>query len=126
MVKKRVPDWLNSPMWSSPTLAASPPSKSRSQSPPPPSSSNGDRIGAYLSKSSCNSSLNESHVTLPPPSSIGHVPTPKTEIRDSSNRSSSSDNDITSSVDDFARQAELLQEVSDYVLGDKFFYATDF
>ncbi|KVI08256.1 hypothetical protein Ccrd_013370 [Cynara cardunculus var. scolymus] len=113
MVKKRVPDWLNSPMWSSPT---SPPPKSRSQSPPPPSSSNGDRIGSYLPKSSSiasyDYSLNEPHVTLPPPASIRPVPTPRTEIRDSSTRSSSSDNDITSSIDDVSRQAELLQELS--------------
>ncbi|KAI3746888.1 hypothetical protein L6452_09330 [Arctium lappa] len=109
MVKKRVPDWLNSPMWTSA------PPKSRSQSPPPPSSSNGDRLHSYACKSSSitsSNSLNEPHVTLPPPASIRPVRTPRTEIRDSSTRSSSSDNDITSSVDDVARQAELLQELS--------------
>ncbi|KAJ9541598.1 hypothetical protein OSB04_028104 [Centaurea solstitialis] len=101
MVKKKrgVPDWLNSPIWSS-----SPPSKPKSQSPSPspPSSSNGDRLSTSKS-----SSFNQPILT--PPSSI---PTPKAEIRDSSSRSSTSDNDITSSVDDFARQADLLQELS--------------
>lgn len=119
MVKKRLPDWLNSPMWSSPTVTTSPPPKSRSLSPPPPppSSSNDDRygIGSYPSKSSSvtssDSSLNEPHVPLPPPTSIKHEPTPKTRIRDSSARSVNSDNDVSSSIEDVSRQAQLLEEV---------------
>ncbi|CAI9271370.1 unnamed protein product [Lactuca saligna] len=120
MVKKRLPDWLNSPMWSSPTVTTSPPPKSRSLSPPPPppSSSNDDRygIGSYPSKSSSvtssDSSLNEPHVPLPPPTSIKQEPTPKTRIRDSSTRSVNSDNDVSSSIEDVSRQAQLLEELS--------------
>nr|KAJ0220300.1 hypothetical protein LSAT_V11C200066180 [Lactuca sativa] len=119
MVKKRLPDWLNSPMWSSPTVTTSPPPKSRSLSPPPPppSSSNDDRygIGSYPSKSSSvtssDSSLNEPHVPLPPPTSIKQEPTPKTRIRDSSTRSVNSDNDVSSSIEDVSRQAQLLEEI---------------
>ncbi|KAI3723431.1 hypothetical protein L2E82_34999 [Cichorium intybus] len=118
--KKRVPDWLNSPMWSSSTVTTSPPPKSRSLSPPPPSSSNDDRYGSYPSKSSSvtssDSSLNEPHLPLPPPTSIKHepipIPTPRTRIRDSSTRSESSDNDISSYVEDVSRQSQLLEELS--------------
>ncbi|XP_071736350.1 uncharacterized protein [Rutidosis leptorrhynchoides] len=112
MVKKRVPDWLNSPMWSSPTLTTSPPSKS--QSPPPPSSSYDDRTGSYPSKSSSvtssDSSVNESRFPLPA--------TTRTEARVSSicSSSSSSDFEFSSSLEVYSRQTQLLQELSKKII----------
>ncbi|XP_071707056.1 uncharacterized protein [Rutidosis leptorrhynchoides] len=106
MVNKRVPDWLNSPMWSSPTVTTSP--QSNSQSPPPPASSYDDCNGSYPSKSSSvsssNSSVNESRFPLPS--------TARTEVRVSSICSGSSDYEISSSAEDFSRQTQLLQELS--------------
>ncbi|KAI3794946.1 hypothetical protein L1987_37587 [Smallanthus sonchifolius] len=109
--KKRVPDWLNSPMWSSPS---SPPWKSQSLSPPP----SDHRTGGYPSKSSSvtssDSSVTEQRFLLPPAALIRPEPTLKSEIRVSSNRIGSSDND--SSVEDVSRQAQLLQELSKKII----------
>ncbi|XP_024985859.1 TBC1 domain family member 13 isoform X1 [Cynara cardunculus var. scolymus] len=124
MVKKRVPDWLNNSLWSSPTPAPiiSPPSKSRSKSPPPPSSSHEDRLGAFPSKSSSvtssdSSPVMEPPVPIPPPTLIRPeppntlAPTPRTEFGDPLTISGGSDDGITS-VEDVSRQAKLLQELS--------------
>lgn len=122
MVKKRVPDWLNNSMLSSPAPVVSPPSKSRSQSPPPPSSSHHDLLGSYTSKSSSVYSYNSSTVIqppvpIPPPTFIRPEPptkparTPRTDFRDPLTRISDSDNDISSSVEDASRQTNLIQAV---------------
>ncbi|CAI9290484.1 unnamed protein product [Lactuca saligna] len=123
MVKKRVPDWLNNSMLSSPAPVVSPPSKSRSQSPPPPSSSHHDLLASYTSKSSSVYSYNSSTVIqppvpIPPPTFIRPEPptkparTPRTDFRDPLTRSSDSDNDISSSVEDASRQTNLIQALS--------------
>ncbi|KAK9062548.1 hypothetical protein SSX86_019735 [Deinandra increscens subsp. villosa] len=108
MVKKRVPDWLNSPMWSSPTVTTSPPWKSRPLSP-----TNDDRTGGYPSSvTSSDSSVNEPRFMLPPPALIRPEPTLRTEISDSSIR----DNDSSASVEEFSRQTQLLQELSKKII----------
>ncbi|KAJ9555634.1 hypothetical protein OSB04_010248 [Centaurea solstitialis] len=122
MVKKRVPDWLNSSMWSSspaPTTI-SPPSKSPSGSP-----SHDNRRGGYASVSSAVTSSDSSPaiieppVPIPPPTLIRPEPpskpesAPRTEVRDPF---SGSDDGVTSSVEDDSRQAKLLQELSRKVI----------
>ncbi|XP_022002523.1 TBC1 domain family member 13 isoform X2 [Helianthus annuus] len=114
--KKRVPDWLNSPMWASPTVTTSPPSKSRSLSPPP---NHHDRTGKTSSVTSSDSSVNESRFMLPPAASIRPESIQRTEVRDSSTRRGSSDYDNDSSgsvVEDVSRQAQLLQELSKKII----------
>ncbi|KAK1424570.1 hypothetical protein QVD17_19903 [Tagetes erecta] len=70
MVNKRVPEWLNSLMWSSPATGSSPQPKSRSQSSP----SHEDRIANHTSKSfkvtSVNASVNETRESPPSPGVI--------------------------------------------------------
>ncbi|KAI3826636.1 hypothetical protein L1987_00686 [Smallanthus sonchifolius] len=122
MVNKRVPEWLNSSMWSSPT--SPPPPKSPSQSSPSQSPSHEDRIGNHTSKSatvtSSNSYVNETRESPPSPvlvrpkspSKAGSAgPAPRTEVRDPLVSSGSSDNEI-SPREDASRQAQLLQELS--------------
>ncbi|KAL8201714.1 hypothetical protein R6Q57_010861 [Mikania cordata] len=117
MVKKRVPDWLNSPMWSSPTVSTSPPWKSRPLSPPP---ENDDRTGGYPSKSSSvtssDGSVNDSRFLLPPATLIRQEPTLESENRDSATRRGGSDDDSIASVEDVSRQAQLLQELSKKII----------
>lgn len=125
MVNKRVPEWLNSSMWSSPPVtASSPPPKSRSQSSPSQSPSHEDRIGNHTSKSSTvtyvNASVNETRespsviITKSPSESVTEsvkeAPVTRTEVRDPLARSGSSDNEI-SPREDASRQAQLLEEV---------------
>ncbi|KAI3523622.1 hypothetical protein L1887_01883 [Cichorium endivia] len=112
MVKKRVPDWLNNSMLSSPPPIISPPSKLQSQSPPAPSS-------AHHSVNFSNApTVIQPPVPIPPPSLIRPEPptksavTPRTEFIDPLRRSSVSDNDISSSVEDVSRQSNILQELS--------------
>ncbi|KAI7726747.1 hypothetical protein M8C21_026652, partial [Ambrosia artemisiifolia] len=117
--KKRVPDWLNSPMWSSPTLTTSPPYKSPSLSPPPNRTS---------SVTSSDSSVTDQRFMLPPSGSVRPESIHRTEIRDSSTRRGSidydNDNDNYSNssssvvvvVEDVSRQAQLLQELSKKII----------
>lgn len=112
MVKKRVPDWLNNSMLSTPPPIISPPSKLQSQSPPATSS-------AHHSVNFSNApTMIQPPVPIPPPTLIRpepltkHAVTPRTEFIDPLRRSSGSDNDISSSVEDVSRQSNLLQELS--------------
>ncbi|KAK1406521.1 hypothetical protein QVD17_41918 [Tagetes erecta] len=109
MVNKRVPEWLNSFMWSSPATGSSPQPKSRSQSSP----LHEDRITNHTSKSfkvtSVNASVNETRESPPSPGvirtklpseSVTEAPKTRTKVRDPLARSGSSD------------IAQLLEEVS--------------
>uniref|UniRef100_A0A5B7B7J3 Putative TBC1 domain family member 13 n=1 Tax=Davidia involucrata TaxID=16924 RepID=A0A5B7B7J3_DAVIN len=108
MVKKRVPDWLNSSLWSS--------------TPPP----DDDRFNRYASKSTTTTTSKftttyaaaeppvEPPVLVPPPAVARQEP-PKPEVRDplSNNDNGSS---ATSSAEEISRQAQLLQELSRKVI----------
>ncbi|KAK2975208.1 hypothetical protein RJ640_022100 [Escallonia rubra] len=117
MVKKRVPDWLNSSLWSPP--------------PPPPQ----DPVSRYDSKSSATTESASSStaaaandvvvldppVPVPPPSLIRAEP-PKAELRDPLSSADENDNGSSaaasnsSSAEDMSRQAQLSQELSKKVL----------
>lgn len=93
MVKKRVPDWLNSSLW-----ASSP-------------STDDDRILRYVSpptttSSSASDSPIEPPVPVPPPVAVREEP-PKPEIKDSHD-----DDNGSSTAEDISRQAQLLAELS--------------
>lgn len=104
MVKKRVPDWLNSSLWSSPTSA------------------DDDRLHRYSSEPAATTSSPEPVVEppapIPPPSATTAVRTesPKADSRDSraNNNVGNDDNGASSgpSAEDVSRQAQLLVEVS--------------
>ncbi|PWA88592.1 ypt/Rab-GAP domain of gyp1p superfamily protein [Artemisia annua] len=102
--KKRVPDWLNNPIWSS----SSPSITTRSSSPPPhspKSSSYDDRTVVTVTNTNKSSSVTSSDssdrfVPVPQP------PTPKVRV----SSVSSDENDVGS--EDVTRQALLLQELS--------------
>ncbi|KAJ0784089.1 putative Rab-GTPase-TBC domain-containing protein [Helianthus annuus] len=125
MVNKRVPEWLNSSMWSSPTTSHPPPppkSQSKPQS-PPDSPSHGNHTSKPPSVASSETSVNEPRESPPSPGLVtarspfksgpaGPVPTvQRTEVRDPVVSSGSSDNEI-SPREDASRQAQLLQELS--------------
>ncbi|KAK3005035.1 hypothetical protein RJ639_016357 [Escallonia herrerae] len=118
MVKKRVPDWLNSSLWSPP--------------PPPPQ----DSVSRYESKSATTAAAPTSSSTaaaakdvvvldppipVPPPSLIRPEP-PKAELRDPLSSGDENDNgnsaaaSNSSSAEDMSRQAQLSQELSKKVL----------
>lgn len=107
MVKKRVPDWLNSSLWSS-TPAV-----------------DDDRFHRYTSEPAATTSVPEPVVEPPvpvtPPSASTAVRTesPKSDTRDSraNNNVSDDDNGTSSgpSVEDVSRQAQLLVEVCSLV-----------
>lgn len=93
MVKKRVPDWLNSSLW-----ASSP-------------STDDDRILRYVpppttTSSSASDSPIEPPVPVPPPVAVREEP-PKPEIKDSHD-----DDNGSSTAEDISRQAQLLAELS--------------
>ena len=102
MVKKRVPDWLNSSLWSSTPV-------------------DDDRLHRYTSEPATTMSspepVVEPPVPVPPPSASTVVRTesPKSDTRDSrvNNNVSNDDNDTSSgpSAEDVSRQAQLLVEV---------------
>ncbi|KAH7857933.1 hypothetical protein Vadar_018051 [Vaccinium darrowii] len=120
MVKQRVPDWLNSSLWSTAPL---PPS------PPPPNGDDGHRVGksssadsASSSSSSSKSAGNNTTTIRPVPPAVRPEPT-EVEIRDPLSSSNNTDNGIGSSVeirdptgDDVSVQAQLLQELSRKVI----------
>ncbi|GJX79929.1 TBC1 domain family member 13-like protein isoform X1 [Tanacetum coccineum] len=97
--KKRVPDWLNNPIWSS-----SPSSSITKSSPPqsPKSSSYDVTVTVTTKSSSVTSSDNSSDRFLP-------VPQPPPKLRVSSITSEDDNND---SLQDVTRQSLLLQELS--------------
>ncbi|KAK2999547.1 hypothetical protein RJ639_023607 [Escallonia herrerae] len=118
MVKKRVPDWLNSSLWSPP--------------PPPPQ----DPVSRYDSKSATAAAASTTSSTaaaakdvvvldppipVPPPSLIRPEP-PKAELRDplsssdENNNGSSAAASNSSSAEDMSRRAQLSQELSKKVL----------
>ncbi|XP_076915572.1 uncharacterized protein LOC143574968 [Bidens hawaiensis] len=118
MVNKRVPEWLNSSMWSSPSTTTTPPPpkpQSSSQSP-----SNDDRTGtnhtSVTSSSNSNASVKEPRESPPSPGVIRTKPpagpVSRPEVTDPVVSSGgSSDNEI-SPREDASRQAQLLQEIS--------------
>lgn len=103
MVKKRVPDWLNSSLWSS-TPAV-----------------DDDRLQRYTSEPAATTSspepVVEPPVPVPPPSASTAVRTesPKSDTRDSraNNNVTNDDNGTSSgpSAEDVSRQAQLVVEV---------------
>ncbi|KAG6574840.1 TBC1 domain family member 13, partial [Cucurbita argyrosperma subsp. argyrosperma] len=107
MVKKRVPDWLNSSLWSSTPV-------------------DDDRLHRYTSEPATTTSspepVVEPPVPVPPPSASTVVRTesPKSDTRDSrvNNNVSNDDNDTSSgpSAEDVSRQAQLLVELSKKVI----------
>ncbi|XP_071719657.1 uncharacterized protein [Rutidosis leptorrhynchoides] len=118
MVNKKVPDWLNNSMWSSPTTTTTPPPqfqphRPQSQPSPPQSPSHDDRTADSPSKphSVTSSESPPSPGSIRPESPHKNNPVPKTEVRDSVASSGSSDYDI-SPVEDVSRQTQLLQELS--------------
>ncbi|XP_028101667.1 TBC1 domain family member 5-like isoform X3 [Camellia sinensis] len=109
MVKKRVPDWLNSSLWS--TTPPPPPSH-----PPPLDSDDAAKsTSVAASPSSSKSAAAESKVRapvpVPPPSAVRPEP-PKVEIRDPLTDHSDNGSTGSPSAEDFSRQAQLLQELS--------------
>ncbi|KAK9058463.1 hypothetical protein SSX86_023305 [Deinandra increscens subsp. villosa] len=114
MVNKRVPEWLNSSMWSSPATTPPPP---KSPSSPPQSPSHEDRTSK---SSSVTSYVHETRESPPTPTVIRTKspsksaptgPAPRTEGRDPLVSSGSTDGEI-SPREDASRQAQLLQELS--------------
>lgn len=103
MVKKRVPDWLNSSLWSSTP------------------SVDDDRLHRYTSEPAATTSSPEPvvqpPVPVPPPSATTAIRTesPKSDTRDSrgNNNVTNDDNGTSSgpSAEDVSRQAQLLVEV---------------
>ncbi|XP_071713410.1 uncharacterized protein [Rutidosis leptorrhynchoides] len=112
MVKKRVPDWLNNSMWSSPpSQNLSSPPKSRSQSP-----HHDDRKSSSVIEPPLPVQVQVPvpvQVTIRPEPPIKTSPSSKTEIRDPLTRSDSSDDDIGSSI---SRQANISLELSRKVI----------
>ncbi|KAL6191259.1 hypothetical protein ACLB2K_037650 [Fragaria x ananassa] len=102
MVKKRVPEWLNSSLWSSPPSAFP---------------ADDDRAQLYTSKPSTptttttSASVVEPPLPVPPPSSTREQPPPEPQPVDSV-----SDHDERGAADpspeDFSRQSQLLAELS--------------
>ncbi|XP_061990987.1 uncharacterized protein LOC133709301 isoform X2 [Rosa rugosa] len=101
MVKKRVPEWLNSSLWSSPPSA-------------PPIDD--DRTQRYTSKPSTatttgSDSVVEPPLPVPPPSSVRAEPPPEPQsadsISDHEDKSASAP-----SPEEFSRQSQLLAELS--------------
>ena len=104
MVKKRVPDWLNSSLWSSAP------------------SVDDDRLHRYTSEPAATTSSPEPvvqpPVPVPPPSAttaVVRTESPKSDTRDSrgNNNVTNDDNGTSSgpSAEDVSRQAQLLVEV---------------
>ena len=102
MVKKRVPDWLNSSLWSSPH-------------PPSPSQPYDDGEDYRLCRGAAEEADSPVHPpVLEPPPSVARSEHLKVEIRDRINESSDNGSygSGSSSVEDISRQAQLVQEVS--------------
>lgn len=107
MVRKKVPEWLNSTMWST----------------PPPPSSNDDGLLQH-SPATKISSMKEQREPIsvasrlnsaPPPSTASSVPSPSTRPRNGSSISGGSGeygNSVGPSSEDFSRQVHLTAEVN--------------
>ncbi|KAL0366735.1 UNVERIFIED_CONTAM: TBC1 domain family member 13 [Sesamum radiatum] len=122
MVKKRVPDWLNSSLWSSPQPPPSPPSKESVKSPaspiveppPPPEpvrASSGHATGAAKGG-------------IRDPLSSNYGSNSSTCLSDEENRSSSANSTVSvggvrsapPAAEEISRQVQLLQELSRKVI----------
>ncbi|GAB2295695.1 hypothetical protein Dimus_029849 [Dionaea muscipula] len=113
-MNKRVPDWLNSPLWSSP--------------PPPPDSPDDDRLPRYPSSPSFDSKhpssalANDSPVhppvpqPPPKPDLIKESPRQDANAQTSTSSSSSSPSTLILSAEEVSRQAQLLIELSKKVV----------
>ncbi|GAB4851888.1 hypothetical protein Ancab_031287 [Ancistrocladus abbreviatus] len=116
MVKKRVPDWLNSSLWSS-----------------PPDSSTDDRLRCYSPSSLTSSIHSPSNCTVdefpvhppvpqPPPAAIRpeHLKSERKESREDANGTSTSSPSSTStsslSAEEISRQSQLLVELAKKVI----------
>uniref|UniRef100_A0A5B7B489 Putative TBC1 domain family member 13 n=1 Tax=Davidia involucrata TaxID=16924 RepID=A0A5B7B489_DAVIN len=113
MMKKRVPDWLNSSLWSS----TPPPEDDRLNRDASKSTTTTTAATSSTSKSTPSSAAEspvEPPVPVSPPAAVRREP-PKPEIRDplsnNDNRSSAS-----SSAEEISRQSQLLQELSKKVV----------
>ncbi|PSS34827.1 TBC1 domain family member protein [Actinidia chinensis var. chinensis] len=104
MVKKPVPDWLNSSLWS-----PSPPSAVR-----PISSATND---AASSSESASAQPDHPPVPVPPPSAV-RAESPEVEIRDplSDDSDNGGSGSPTPTAEDISRQALILQEISRKVI----------
>ncbi|CAH9080142.1 unnamed protein product [Cuscuta europaea] len=142
MVKKQVPDWLNSSLWSSPIPPAETPSPPHHQQPPvhPPSTIRGDDTANRPSRAANKSTntvtdypVDRPVIPMPPPTIRTDARRHKAEIRDSvGSNVYNSDEDNASSAgssttsvshavasslaDDISRQAQLCQELSKKVI----------
>lgn len=109
MVRKKVPEWLNSTMWSTP---------------PPPSSFNDDatllRHSPATKMSSMKKQEAESISVTPPPSTASSVPSPRPRNNGSSISGEYGNSSVApSSAEDFSRQAHLSAELSKKVINMK-------
>ena len=105
MVRKKVPEWLNSTMWSTP--------------PPSPSPSFNDDDATLLrhspatKMSSMKKQEAESISVTPPPSTASSVPSPRPRNNGSSISGEYGNSSVApSSAEDFSRQAHLSAEVN--------------
>lgn len=125
MVKKQVPDWLNSSLWSTappPPPSPTPQVPSPPQPSPPPDDDVYNRPTRLSSAATSTDFPVDSSVPVAPPA-VTKPPEPvKAEIRDPLCGSDSvSDHEYngsstSSSVEDISRQAQLLQEISKKVI----------
>lgn len=109
MVRKKVPEWLNSTMWSTP--------------PPPPSSNDGglhrhspaNRISSMKEEPESISVASRLNSAPPPSSTASSVPSPSPRPRNGSSISGGSGeygNSVAPSAEDFSRQAHVTAEVN--------------
>lgn len=109
MVRKKVPEWLNSTMWSTP---------------PPPPSSYDDGLHRHSPVTKMKEEAQSISVaprlnSAPPPSSTASVPSPSHRPRNGSSISGASGeygNSVGPSSEDFSRQAHLSAEVNETFL----------
>ncbi|GFS45958.1 Ypt/Rab-GAP domain of gyp1p superfamily protein [Actinidia rufa] len=112
MVKKAVPDWLNSSLWSPPPSSAARPSSSATNA--AASSSESDAAPPDHSTETVPVPV---PVPVPPPSAVRAEP-PEVEIRDplSDDSDNGASGSPTSTAEDISRQAQILQELSRKVI----------
>ncbi|KAL0281902.1 UNVERIFIED_CONTAM: TBC1 domain family member 13 [Sesamum angustifolium] len=122
MVKKRVPDWLNSSLWSSPQHPPSPPPKEPAKSPAspivePPSPPEPVRASSGHATGDAKGGIRD-------PLSSNYASNSSTCHNDEENRSSSANSTVSAggvrfahpAAEDVSRQVQLLQELSRKVI----------
>lgn len=113
MVKKSVPDWLNSSLWSSPTTTPPPTDDDDDASPRRRAGKSTSSDVAAAPSKSATTAPERQWVTVAP---ARPEPPPEVEIRDPLSSSSGNENSVENGVrdptgDDVSVQAQLLQEV---------------